>query len=247
MREPAAARRGRRARAATACYEAIDYTPSRAAAARPNERAIVRSFMAHHQGMSLLALAYLLLDRPMQRRFEADPLFAGDAAAAAGARAAAPRRSFRTRRSSADLRRRRRERGDADARLHDAADAACPKSSCCPTAATTSWSPTPAAATAAGGTWRSRAGARTPRATAGARFCYLRDVESGEFWSTAYQPTLKQADRYEAIFSEGRGGVPPPRRRHRDAHRDQRLARGRHRAAPRAHHQPLADAARRSR
>jgi cyclic beta-1,2-glucan synthetase len=31
--------------------------------------------MAHHQGMSLLALAYLLLDRPMQRRFESDRLF----------------------------------------------------------------------------------------------------------------------------------------------------------------------------
>ena len=31
--------------------------------------------MAHHQGMSLLSLAHLLLDRPMQRRFEADPLF----------------------------------------------------------------------------------------------------------------------------------------------------------------------------
>ena len=29
----------------------------------------IRSFMAHHQGMSLLALAYRLLDRPMQRRF----------------------------------------------------------------------------------------------------------------------------------------------------------------------------------
>ena len=29
--------------------------------------------MAHHQGMSLLSLAYLLLDRPMQRRFESDP------------------------------------------------------------------------------------------------------------------------------------------------------------------------------
>jgi cyclic beta-1,2-glucan synthetase len=29
--------------------------------------------MAHHQGMSLLALAHLLLDRPMQRRFESDP------------------------------------------------------------------------------------------------------------------------------------------------------------------------------
>ena len=31
--------------------------------------------MAHHQGMSLLSLADLLLDRPMQKRFEADPMF----------------------------------------------------------------------------------------------------------------------------------------------------------------------------
>src|SRR5271169_1679515 len=35
-------------------------------------------------------------------------------------------------------------------------------------------------------------------------FCYLRDEASGEFWSTAYQPTLKQAEHYEALFSEGR-------------------------------------------
>ena len=35
-------------------------------------------------------------------------------------------------------------------------------------------------------------------------FCYLRDAASGEFWSAAYQPVSKQADRYEAIFSEGR-------------------------------------------
>jgi len=34
---------------------------------------VVRSFMAHHQGMIFLSLAYLLLDRPMQKRFESDP------------------------------------------------------------------------------------------------------------------------------------------------------------------------------
>ena len=37
--------------------------------------------MAHHQGMSLLSLAYLLLDRPMQKRFESDPIVPGDHAA----------------------------------------------------------------------------------------------------------------------------------------------------------------------
>ncbi|HJV95581.1 MAG TPA: glucoamylase family protein, partial [Albitalea sp.] len=51
-------------------YEAIDYTPSRLPRGRTS--AIVQSYMAHHQGMSLLALAYLLLDQPMQRRFAAD-------------------------------------------------------------------------------------------------------------------------------------------------------------------------------
>jgi len=54
-------------------YEAIDYTPSRVP--RGQSAAVVRSFMAHHQGMSFLSLAYLLLDRPMQKRFESDPAF----------------------------------------------------------------------------------------------------------------------------------------------------------------------------
>jgi len=53
-------------------YEAVDYTASRLP---PDETSVtIRSFMAHHQGMSLLALLYLLRDRPMQRRFLASPL-----------------------------------------------------------------------------------------------------------------------------------------------------------------------------
>ncbi|TAN48946.1 MAG: cyclic beta 1-2 glucan synthetase, partial [Rhodospirillales bacterium] len=54
-------------------FEAIDYTAARQR--RGQTSTIVRAFMAHHQGMSLLSLAYLILDRPMQRRFEADRLF----------------------------------------------------------------------------------------------------------------------------------------------------------------------------
>ena len=44
-------------------YEAIDYTPTRVPRGKPY--AIVRTFMAHHQGMSLLAFAHVLLDQPM--------------------------------------------------------------------------------------------------------------------------------------------------------------------------------------
>ena len=54
-------------------YEAVDYTESRLP--RGQNHAVVQSFMAHHQGMSLLSLAWLLLDQPMQRRFESDPQF----------------------------------------------------------------------------------------------------------------------------------------------------------------------------
>ena len=52
-------------------YEAVDYTPSRVPA--DQDVALVRCFMAHHSGMSMLALAYALLGQPMQRRFLTDP------------------------------------------------------------------------------------------------------------------------------------------------------------------------------
>jgi cyclic beta-1,2-glucan synthetase len=52
-------------------YEAIDYTPSRL---RSGERGhIISAYMAHHQGMSLLALVNVLCGGVMQNRFHADP------------------------------------------------------------------------------------------------------------------------------------------------------------------------------
>jgi cyclic beta-1,2-glucan synthetase len=52
-------------------YEAIDYTPRRMR--RGQRSVVVRTFMAHHQGMSLTALANVLLDDVMPRRFHAEP------------------------------------------------------------------------------------------------------------------------------------------------------------------------------
>src|SRR6185437_4607746 len=37
--------------------------------------AVIRSYMAHHQAMTVLSCAYVLLARPMQKRFESEPLF----------------------------------------------------------------------------------------------------------------------------------------------------------------------------
>src|SRR6185503_14837556 len=58
-------------------YEAVDYTASRLP--RGQSAVVIRSFMAHHQGMVLLSLACLLLDRPMQKRFQSDARFQASA------------------------------------------------------------------------------------------------------------------------------------------------------------------------
>ncbi|PVZ85829.1 cyclic beta 1-2 glucan synthetase [Serratia sp. S1B] len=54
-------------------YEALDYTASRLSWGQLY--VIVRSYMAHHQGMSFLALSHLLLDAPMVKRFARYPAF----------------------------------------------------------------------------------------------------------------------------------------------------------------------------
>jgi cyclic beta-1,2-glucan synthetase len=60
-------------------YEAIDYTRAEVDEPAPGESAgrgrgtVVRAFMAHHQGMTLVSLANVLLGNPMVRRFHSDP------------------------------------------------------------------------------------------------------------------------------------------------------------------------------
>lgn len=54
-------------------YESLDYTPARVP---PDaDHVVVRAYMAHHQGMGLLALSAVLNDRPLQRRFMREPMF----------------------------------------------------------------------------------------------------------------------------------------------------------------------------
>jgi len=55
-------------------YEAADFTPRRVGLGKDCE--IVRSWMAHHQGMILLAVANALCDSVMVRRFHAEPCVA---------------------------------------------------------------------------------------------------------------------------------------------------------------------------
>jgi cyclic beta-1,2-glucan synthetase len=55
-------------------YEALDYTPSRVP--EGSAVAVVRAYMAHHQGMGLVALDNVLQDGVMQARFHAEPSIA---------------------------------------------------------------------------------------------------------------------------------------------------------------------------
>jgi cyclic beta-1,2-glucan synthetase len=52
-------------------YEAIDYTPAHVPPGRHG--VVVKAFMAHHQGMTLVALDNTLNGAPMRRRFQTDP------------------------------------------------------------------------------------------------------------------------------------------------------------------------------
>ncbi len=53
-------------------YEALDFTATRVP--EGGTCAIVRSFMAHHQGMTIAALANVLLDGQLRARFHAEPM-----------------------------------------------------------------------------------------------------------------------------------------------------------------------------
>ena len=181
-------------------YEAIDYTPSRLP--RGQSSAVIRSYMAHHQGMSLLSLAYLLLDRPMQKRFESDPLF--QATMLLLQERIPKATAFYS--HTVELSDLRTTFGDAEMPVRRFSSPHTP----IPEVQLLSNGRYHVMITNAGGgysRWKDLAVTRWREDSTcdnWGTFCYIRDVESGEFWSTAYQPTLKPPENYEVIFSEGR-------------------------------------------
>ena len=52
-------------------YDALDYTPSRVQEGQ--QVAVVRTYMAHHQGMTVVAILDTVLDAVMRSRFHAEP------------------------------------------------------------------------------------------------------------------------------------------------------------------------------
>ncbi len=180
-------------------YEAIDYTRERLPEGQ--NHVIIRTFMTHHQGMSLVSLANVLQDDRMENRFHADPAVQAtelllQERVPVGVTAAHPRAeevlTGRVARTLPGMIR----------RVYDTADLETPRtqllsngtyslmittagagySNCGPNAVTR---------------WRED----VTRDNWGT-FIYLRDVRSGAVWSASRQPLAKRPASYEVSFTE---------------------------------------------
>ncbi len=181
-------------------YEAIDYTPSRVPRAQSN--IIVRAYMAHHQGMSLVALGQVLMDRPMQRRFESVPIFQAttlllqEKVPKATAVYSVPEELSETHRIV--------DGSEPSIRVFQSPNTPIPE-----VQLLSNGKYHVMVSNAGGGysRWKDMAVTRwredTTRDPWGT-FCYIRDVATGRFWSSAHQPTVKPLEFYEAIFSEAK-------------------------------------------
>jgi cyclic beta-1,2-glucan synthetase len=180
-------------------YEALDYTKTRLP--EGEDVAVIHAFMAHHQGMSLVALANVLEDGVMRARFHADPIV----------QATELLLQERTPRDVL-VARPRAEEVSAAAKVRDVIAPVVRRF-------TTADDPTPRTQllsngnytvmlTAAGSgysRWRDIAITRwredVTRDCWGAYF-FLRDELSGNIWSPGFQSTGAEPDSYEAEFYE---------------------------------------------
>ena len=182
----------------------MDYTPVRMPV--PDGVAIVRAFMAHHQGMTIVAIADALLDGAMRARFHAEPII----------QATELLLQERTPRDVAVVHPWAAEAKSA-ARIREVEPSGSRRfvSACEPTPATHLLSNGRYAVmlTSAGSgysRWRDLAVTRwreDPTCDDWGSYIYLRDVHSGDVWSAGFQPSGVEPDEYHVVFVEGRAEI----------------------------------------
>ena len=180
-------------------YEAIDYTKSRLVSDQPF--AIVRSFMAHHQGMSFLSFVSQLLDSPMQKRFESIPMMK---ATELLLEEKSPRPTFLNVQINIPEKRILQKEENTHSRSFNTYQTLIPE------VHLLSSDTYRVMVTNAGGgysRWNNLALTRwhedVTRDNWGT-FVYIRNTKTKEYWSNTYQPTVKSPEKYEVVFSEGR-------------------------------------------
>jgi cyclic beta-1,2-glucan synthetase len=184
-------------------YEAVDYTPRRLPDGQSH--VVVRSYMAHHSGMTLLALAYAILDRPMQRRFLAEPEFRAMLlllqelipSVEPSIAVTKPLARISDGELSADQER-------PATRVYNNPATSCPAVGLLSNGRyhvmlTNAGSGSSRWNDLAITRWRAD---RTQDQWG--QFCYVRDADRNRVWSVAHQPTGQVADSYAATFSQGK-------------------------------------------
>ena len=185
-------------------YEALDYTPVRI----PEEGtvAIVRAYMAHHQGMTLVAIANALCQGAMRARFHAEPIIRATElllqeriprdVPVTFPRAEEVEEGAKVREPISPVLRRFRSPHDSIPRTHLLSNG---RYTVMITAAGSGYSH-----------WHDLAITRwhedVTRDSWGS-YVFLRDTASGGAWSAAYQPTGVEPDSYQAVFSEDRAEI----------------------------------------
>ena len=182
-------------------YEALDYTPSRVP--EGEEVAIVRAYMAHHQGMTVVAIANALQDGIMRSRFHAEPMVQATELllqerpsrdiVVARPRADEVKAAARIRELIPPMLRRFRSPHGAVPRTHLLSNG---RYSVMVTNAGAGYS-----------RWRDLAVTRWREDVTcdpWGSFVFLRDTGSGEMWSAGYQPSGREAASYDVTFSEDR-------------------------------------------
>ncbi len=179
-------------------YEAIDYTPQRVP---PGRRSVpVRCFMAHHQAMSLTAIANVLLDDMIVKRFHSHPLIRAtemllEEAVPVDAPAFQPH-----------------ETETAEAQPVKAGDIVVSRrlrgyQTPVPHAHLLSNGTYSVMLTNTGGGYSRRGELAVNRWRAdplrddGGQFIFIRERRSGRVWSATYQPTCQPPDAYEVTFA----------------------------------------------
>ncbi len=182
-------------------YEALDYTRTRLPEGK--EVTIVRAFMAHHQGMTVVAIANGLLDGKMRARFHAEPIVQATElllhertprdVAVAHPRAEEVETASTVRDLELPAVRRFRSAHHVTPEAHLLSNG---RYAVMLTGAGSGYSRWGELGITR---WRED----VTRDDWGA-YVFLRDVESGEVWSAGYQPSGIEPDSYDVTFTEDR-------------------------------------------
>ena len=185
-------------------YEAVDFTPSRVPEGAT--QALVRAYMAHHQGMSIVAIANALLDGRMRERFHSDVTV----------QATELLLQERTPRDVSVAHPRAEEVGTAarfaDPQVPQVRRIRSPHDSAPQTHLLSNGRYSVMVTSAGSGysRWNDIAITRwredVTRDDTGS-YLLMRDVESGRVWSAGYQPCAGQPGSYEVSFTEDRAEI----------------------------------------